>query len=252
MDWIQLIGRGTEPSFPGSYGPADKEGTVYYNDGSGLIDAALWVFDATTSAFAKVIPNNNASDIDTGLLSGEFGGVPIGTIIFWAGTATSLVGYLPCNGSSGLSATTYAALYLVIANTWGGTSTVDFTLPDFRGEFIRGANTIGGTTGTTDPDSTRTFGSTQDFKMFAHRHWSGTPGTQAYGAIHPTSTTSHRNGSWSSGGAGHSDYELSSLVSEPTVDRTGYPLNYSTYTTAEVDYDELRPVNVNAQFYIKY
>ena len=187
MDWIQLIGRGTEPSFPGSYGSADKEGTVYYNDGSGAIAAALWVFDATTSSFAKITPNNNATLIDTGNLGVEFGGVPCGTIIPFAKDVSSTglpTGYLLCDGSS-VSQSSFATLYAVTGVAFGdGTTgtgsagTGNFNIPDFRGLFLRGM----AHTSTADPDSgTRTayitggttgdnVGSYQADEFESHRH----------------------------------------------------------------------------------
>jgi microcystin-dependent protein len=71
---------------------------------------------------------------------------PTGTVIMWT-TGTAPTGYLECDGSS-VSTTTYAALFAVIGYTYGG-SGASFTLPDLRGEFIRGFDNTAGK----DPDA---------------------------------------------------------------------------------------------------
>ena len=66
--------------------------------------------------------------------------VPVGTILAFAGNSVPS-GFLQCNGA-GISATTYAALYGVIGNTYGGDSTT-FKLPNLNGRFLEGSNTAG-------------------------------------------------------------------------------------------------------------
>jgi len=61
--------------------------------------------------------------------SGQTLGVPIGTVIDYAGP-TPPEGYLFCNGQT-LSASEYPELYNSIKNYWGGTYPL-FNLPDFR------------------------------------------------------------------------------------------------------------------------
>jgi microcystin-dependent protein len=70
-------------------------------------------------------------------------GVPVGTIIDFAGSAAPL-GYLTCNGSS-LSASEYPDLFAAIGYTWGGSGD-DFNLPDLRRRTTVGS---GGTETTT-------------------------------------------------------------------------------------------------------
>ena len=61
-------------------------------------------------------------------------------VIFMYGSTTPPSGWLNCDGST-YSKTTYAALYAIISTTFGGNSTSDFKVPDFRGIFPRGVGT---------------------------------------------------------------------------------------------------------------
>ena len=73
---------------------------------------------------------------------------PTGAILAWT-TATAPTGWLECDGSA-VSRTTYAALFAVIAETYGnGDGSTTFNLPDLRGEFIRGFDNSAGN----DPDA---------------------------------------------------------------------------------------------------
>jgi microcystin-dependent protein len=60
-------------------------------------------------------------------------GVSTGLIIPWS-TGTAPSGFLECNGQS-VSTSTYAALFAVIAYTYGG-SGASFTLPDLRDKTV--------------------------------------------------------------------------------------------------------------------
>lgn len=71
---------------------------------------------------------------------GALDAIPVGIILPFAGN-TLPEGFLECNGA-GLSATTYAALYGVIGNTYGGDSTT-FNLPNLTNKFLQGSNTAG-------------------------------------------------------------------------------------------------------------
>jgi microcystin-dependent protein len=52
-------------------------------------------------------------------------------------TSTCPSGWLKANGAS-VSQTTYAGLYAALGTTWGPVAAGNFTLPDFRGMFLRG------------------------------------------------------------------------------------------------------------------
>lgn len=63
--------------------------------------------------------------------------VPVGAVGYFAG-ATPPSGWLEADGSQ-VSRSTYAALFAYIGTTFGaGNGSTTFTLPDLRGEFIRG------------------------------------------------------------------------------------------------------------------
>ena len=64
-------------------------------------------------------------------------GVPVGTIIMWP-LATPPAGYLECNGTT-ISRTSYASLFAALGTVYGaGNGSTTFTLPDYRGRFMRG------------------------------------------------------------------------------------------------------------------
>lgn len=91
------------------------------------------------------------------------GGSPSGSVSFFASN-TAPSGYLKANGAA-VSRTAYASLFAVIGTTFGGGDGVTtFTLPDLRGEFLRGWDDSRGV------DSGRVFGSSQadDFKSHTH------------------------------------------------------------------------------------
>lgn len=91
------------------------------------------------------------------------GGLPSGSVSFFASN-TAPSGYLKANGAA-VSRTAYASLFAVIGTTFGGGDGVTtFTLPDLRGEFLRGWDDSRGV------DSGRVFGSSQadDFKSHTH------------------------------------------------------------------------------------
>lgn len=77
--------------------------------------------------------------------------VPAGSIIPFAGPATSVpAGWMLCDGTA-ISRSTYANLYNVIGVAWGtGDGSTTFNLPDLRGMFLRG---VAGTDTVGDPDA---------------------------------------------------------------------------------------------------
>lgn len=86
-----------------------------------------------------------------------------GQIIFCASSVIPN-GYLECNGAT-VSRTTYATLFAAIGSLYGaGDGATTFTLPDLRGEFLRGADRGRGV------DSGRAVGSGQTDAMQGHRH----------------------------------------------------------------------------------
>ena len=102
-------------------------------------------------------PNGYAALDATGLVPGSqipaASGVPTGAGIDWFATAAPS-GYLLCDGSA-ISRTTFAALFAVLATTWGAGDGVNtFNLPDTRGRVLvpvaPGGNAEVATVGLTD------------------------------------------------------------------------------------------------------
>ena len=100
---------------------------------------------AITNAHISSSAAISASKLDSALatksyVDGVAQGAPVGTIILHAGATPT--GYLYCDGATydGTSAT-YSALYSVIGNTFGGTVSSAFKVPDFRGRVPVGIGT---------------------------------------------------------------------------------------------------------------
>lgn len=173
--------------------------------------------------------------------------VQVGTILAWP-TGTVPSGFLECNGASLLRAE-YADLFAVLGETYGHVDDTHFTLPDFRGQFLRGwAHGQ-----TTDPDkASRTnrgdgttgdnVGTKQTGQVISHQH---------------TSAGSHQHSKTS--GAGN-EGGISSITQCPGC----YPASWfeSTFTQTPLDAagahthpayggNENRPVNINVMFIIK-
>jgi microcystin-dependent protein len=99
----------------------------------------------------------------TGILVGQGGIVPAGTIIPY-GSTSAPYGYIKCNGAA-ISRTVYADLFAAMGTAFGsGDGSTTFTLPDLRGEFIRGWDDGRGV------DSGRSFGSAQSHAFQDHTH----------------------------------------------------------------------------------
>ena len=93
----------------------------------------------------------------------ESDGVPVGTIVMYP-VSSIPAGWFECNGQE-VSKTSYAALFNVIGTRYGtATNTLNFKLPDLRGEFIRGWDNGRGV------DSGRLMGSSQTDLYKTHTH----------------------------------------------------------------------------------
>lgn len=90
------------------------------------------------------------------------GGFSVGDYIFRSSSSVP-VGFLECDGSSLLRAD-YPELFSVIGVLYGSGDSLDFLLPDFRGEFVRGWDNGRGV------DDGRLLGSFQSGRMPAHTH----------------------------------------------------------------------------------
>lgn len=81
--------------------------------------------------------NKVGKTVTINAIGGSSNGIPIGTIMQYAGLAAPQ-GYLLCEGQA-LSKTDYAELYAIIGNYFGGTET-EFYLPDLRERVPVGKN----------------------------------------------------------------------------------------------------------------
>ena len=178
-------------------------------------------------------------------------GIPAGMILPYAGGPIPN-GWLACDGSA-VSSAEYPYLFAAIGETWGNGgdgSGPAFSLPDFRGRFLRGvdegtgrdpqaasrvASGAGGNTGDT-------VGTVQNDAFQGHRH-NRSNHTTATQNIHPNGSVEWISAS-NNGNAGLRDeYNLTTIsVLDPTTGVHGTP-KLST---------ETRPVNVSVRFLIKF
>lgn len=124
----------------------------------------------------------------------------------WHAASIPPDGWLVCDGST-VSRTSYAKLFLVIGTTYGlGDGSTTFTLPDLRGEFVRGWD------GGRGVDAGRVFGANQGHTFAGHNHIGGFAGinsnatfgvaTVGSGNINSQSGTSTENHPYTSSSGG--------------------------------------------------
>jgi microcystin-dependent protein len=127
----------------------------------GLATLAAPTFTGTPAAPTAAAGTNTTQLATTAFVLAN--NVPAGAINYFA-MSTAPTGYLKANGAD-ISRTTYAALFAAISTTFGvGDGSTTFTLPDLRGEFVRGwadGRAV---------DTGRTFGSAQGEAFASHTH----------------------------------------------------------------------------------
>lgn len=134
------------------------EGAYVKKDGTVIMTGTLNLGSQKIVALAG--GTSSADAVNLGQL-GE--AVPVGKVI-WTAQSTVTAGYLKCNGAA-VSRTTYADLFSAIGTTFGaGDGSTTFSLPDLRGEFIRGWDDSRGI------DASRAFGSLQADELKSHTH----------------------------------------------------------------------------------
>ena len=138
------------------------------------------------------------------------GGAPVGQIVAWSGSASSLpTGYFLCDGSA-ISRTTYAALYAVVGTTHGsGNGSTTFNIPDLRDRFVVGASSSGGY-------SVGNTGGSKDAVLVSHTH-------NLQNHVHGINLTTNDPGNHSHGipkGRGGSQASISHYVANTTVEQT--------------------------------
>jgi microcystin-dependent protein len=122
---------------------------------------------ATTikAALDAAFGNSDFGDERQKVADGVRAALPAGTVLPFAGAAAP-AGFLLCNGQSVLRSA-YAALFAIIGTTYGAADADHFTVPDLRGEFIRGLD------GGRGVDAGRTLGSAQAADFASHTHQLG-------------------------------------------------------------------------------
>lgn len=136
---------------------------------------------------------------------------PPGMVAMFA-TASAPAGWLIANGTA-VSRTTYAALWVALGSPNTGNGTTTFTLPDYRGEFLRGLDLGRGV------DTGRTLGSAQAAAMLNHTHSGST--SAAGGHTHAFDGTSGSN------------FNSGQTVGF-TMDATGGATNFGTKNTGDI------------------
>ncbi|MCP3922983.1 MAG: tail fiber protein [Desulfobacterales bacterium] len=179
----------------------------------------------------SLTPNNTLEIIDKAT-NKSFIAAQSGIVLPWP-TSNVPEGFLSCNGAS-VSRTTYADLFAVIGTEYGSVDIDSFSLPDYRGEFLRGwANGSN-----TDPDRDSrdksgiigdNVGSKQSSAMWGHKHNTFIDNSQTIGSPF-TGLVGTGNGA----GQDHPSFG-------PIEDNNGAP-NISS---------ESRPTNISVQFIIK-
>ena len=129
--------------------------------GAASADGALTALGGTTTGKAVFTAADVAAAlVALGLTNAQ---VPAGAVQMFAGASVP-TGWLAASGQA-VSRTTYAVLFAAIGTTYGaGDGSTTFTLPDLRGEFLRGLDSSRGV------DAGRTLGSVQAAAMLNHTH----------------------------------------------------------------------------------
>lgn len=189
-------------------------------DTGNYMRGSVKTYDATTGEFVVTVDAIGGSGTKTawsvGLAINElFDATPAGSVIAFAASVPP-PGYLKANGAN-ISRSTYARLFAVVGTTYGaGDGDTTFTLPDLRGEFLRGwSDSRAGV------DTGRVMGSAQSEGIVSHTHALG------FGSNAAPQTTI-----------------LPGTVPCPGVS--------GSFTTSAVGGTETRPRNVAVLYCIKY
>lgn len=153
-------------------------GTIAAASAADIVAAigATAVTNATNATNATSAANGGVTSVNGLTGAVVIQSVPTGVVAHFAANSAP-TGWLKANGAS-LSTTTYAALFAVIGYAFGG-SGASFSLPDLRGEFVRGWDDSRGV------DISRAFGSSQadDFESHTHNVGGGFGTSGSFGAM---------------------------------------------------------------------
>lgn len=217
--------------------------------------------DGVPTAPTAAIGTGNSQIATTLFVQQNASANPPGTILAFAGP-TVPSGYLLANGAS-LSRTTYANLYAAIGTYYGSADSSTFSLPDLRGEFLRGLDNGRGV------DASRGLGTFQASQLGSHDHTftgsalpvhthtatAATAGAHTHTVYSSGSNTSY---GYQGTGSGPGIYNPTSSAGAHTHDITvnaasaGTPTGTISATGGTSNSSETRPRNVAVQFLIKY
>ena len=139
---------------------------------------------------------------------------PVGSIIDYAGTGTPPGRWLLCDGRLVLIAT-YPALYAAIGQTWGGSGTETFNLPNLTNRSTVGATTPGG------------YGGSADTPVVSHTH-----GLAGSGAV-ATDAGNHTHAGRENGFVyWDTAYNTNQSATTPVGPNAPWALNWQTTTEA--------------------
>lgn len=159
--------------------------------------------------------------------------IPAGAVLPFA-MATAPTGWIPCDGRS-LSRAAYPRLFSAIGTLYGSADSNSFNVPDYRGEFLRGFDAIGGTV--RGVDSGRVFPQAQGSSLESHRHKMFSNA----GSNRPALTADNYPKHSGTDGSVDSEYTINGVDSiEPTLGNSG------SYGGSET-----RPRNMPVYFYIR-
>ena len=178
--------------------------------------------------------------------------VNTGLIIPWSdGSVPS--GFLECNGAA-VSRSTYAALFAVIATTWGsGNGSSTFNVPDLRATFLRG---LGDQTYSSKAFSGGSLGAKTKDKIHGHGHFFRTG--NAYGATDTDSIAQALMGGSTSFSSDASDLTITGSTSNQFAGGQTEPTLFIDDVTNSDDYSapdvgsETVPFNTAVQYIIKF
>lgn len=169
-----------------------------------------------------------------------YGIIPVGAVLSVAHSGVPDIGWIKCNGAV-LNRASYQRLFDKIGTTHntGGESSLQFRLPDYRGEFLRGFDDSRGV------DANRVFGSAQSGAMEAHSHYLPTS-TQAAGAAYGISDSAFTQCSVNYFPA------TSSATKATTYPNPSFGENPTDVGPIGTFSTETRPRNKAVNFWIKY
>ncbi len=193
-----------------------------------------------TQASASDIEEIKAEFHPSNIVNVEFA-LPVGAIITMSGNLAP-TGYLPCDGTIyNIEDYPNLANYYENAqgskNFYGGDGVTTFAVPDFRGEFLRGA----GANGHENQGSGANVGVHQDSSYLLY-DWAN---NQYAGIYYPKSPSS---GYQSTRGNIDSRYVIGKRLSVQAAN----PLTTPSSTTNDIYADNFRPTNTSVLYCVKY